>query len=423
MRLYPALGALFLVSISTAIDDQNTNPASSLSILRRNAEIETRLADEPVHGVRKMSTDEGEKFFLDYWHFGDTAQGGLAERDLAEINATASDDAKNQKGSLRDTGTGISPAQLLARSYAFSPSFDPESRLRGSLLKARDFKCPGGTTACTSINLSDRCCSTGDTCVIVTDTGSGDVGCCPNGQTCSGTIGSCQSGYTTCSTALGGGCCIPGYECVEGGCAYISVVTVTIHSTVTVSTVTHTTSQQISHSTSSSTSTRSTSSTSSTKSTSTESLTPPARGTSITTTTHSATTRIDVCPTGFYACSAVYNGGCCQTNRDCDTTSCPTTSSTTFTSDGKTIVIPVTTASSGSSRTAGKCPGGWFSCADTAGDDCCPSGYACGASICTATGSVATTVAKEAPTSNGAGVERVSGVVLGVGLAGWAWIL
>lgn len=194
------------------------------------------------------------------------------------------------------------------------------------------------------------------------------------------------------------------------------MVTVTIDSTVTVSTVTHTTSQHTSQSTSSS------SSTNSRTSTSTESLIPPARGTSITTTTHSATTRVDVCPTGFYACSAVYNGGCCQTNRDCDTTSCPTTSSTTFTSDGRTIVAPAVTGSSSSSGGTGKCPGGWFSCADTAGGGCCPSGYACGASICTATGSVATTVAKGQPTSNGAGGESV-GVMIGVSLVSLVWVL
>lgn len=225
MRLSPALGALLIASSSTALDE-NTNAASSVNILRRNAEIEARLADEPVYGVRKMSTDEGEKFYLDYWHFEGTAQGGLSERDLAEVNTTASDDAKNQDGSTQGPGNGISPVQFLARSYAFSPSFGPESGLSGILLEARDFKCPGGTNACTSINRSDRCCSTGDTCVIVTDTGSGDVGCCPNGQTCSGTIGSCQSGYTTCSTALGGGCCIPGYECVEGGCKSILALTI-----------------------------------------------------------------------------------------------------------------------------------------------------------------------------------------------------
>lgn len=52
--------------------------------------------------------------------------------------------------------------------------------------------------------------------------GAGDVGCCPEGQKCSGVIGRCAEGYTACSGALGGGCCIPGYECVRGGCTFPS---------------------------------------------------------------------------------------------------------------------------------------------------------------------------------------------------------
>lgn len=223
MRVSQALGALVFASLSTALDNENTNSASGNTIQRRNAEIEARLADELVYGVRKMSTDEGEKFYLDYWHFEDAVHGdgGLSERDLAGVNTTAASDANSQKKPVENTGNGFSPAQFLARSYAFNPSFGPEFGVRGSSLESRDFKCPSDTIACTSINRSDRCCSAGDTCVIVTDTGSGDVGCCPKGQTCSGTIGPCQSGYTTCSTALGGGCCIPGYECVEGGCKCI----------------------------------------------------------------------------------------------------------------------------------------------------------------------------------------------------------
>lgn len=213
MRVSQALGALVFALISTALDTEDTNSASVNIIQRRNAEIEARLADEPVYGVRKMSTDEGEKFYLEYWHFEDAVQGEISERDLAEVNIT--------KTPVKNPGTVFSPAQFLARSYALNPSFGPDFGVRGSSLEFRDFKCPSDTIACTSINRSDRCCRTGDTCVIATDTGSGDVGCCPGGQTCSGTIGSCQSGYTTCSTALGGGCCITGYECVEGGCECI----------------------------------------------------------------------------------------------------------------------------------------------------------------------------------------------------------
>jgi hypothetical protein len=203
--------------------------------------------------------------------------------------------------------------------------------------------------------------------------------------------------------------------------AYISVVTVTVDSSVVVSTETYSTIPQSTHSThSTSTST----STKSTETTSTDSLVPPARPTSLSTTTHATTSRVDVCPTGFYACSAVYHGGCCQTGRDCDTTSCPTTSSTTFTSDGKTIVIPVTTGSSSGSK--GRCAKGWFSCADTVGGGCCPSGYACGQS-CTAT-AAHSTVAKEQATrtSSGSRVGRNwtnwTNWMLGMGVCMAIWI-
>lgn len=232
MRVLSVLGAFLLVPASTALDNENNDLGSSNAILRRNAEIEARLVDGPLYGVRKMSHDEGEKFFLEYWQFEDAGQAGLSERDVGEGNVTAtsdlssSDGAKNEKSPVENTGNGVSPAQFLARSYAFGPSFESAFGGSGSLLESRDFKCPTGTKACISINRSDRCCSTSDTCVIVTDAGSGDVGCCPSGQTCSGTIGSCQSGYTTCSQALGGGCCIPGYECVEGGCRYNFPLTV-----------------------------------------------------------------------------------------------------------------------------------------------------------------------------------------------------
>lgn len=213
MRVSSALRAFLIVSSSKALGSENTNSESSNAILRRNAEIEARLVNG-VYGVRKMSHDEGEKFFLEYWHFNDVVQGGLSERDLAEVNGTD----ENEKSPVESRGPGTLPAQFLARSFALEPSLEALFGNSGTQLASRDFKCPTGTSACTSINRSDRCCSAGDTCVNVPDTGSGDVGCCPSGQTCSGAIGSCQSGYTTCSEALGGGCCIPGYGCVEGGC-------------------------------------------------------------------------------------------------------------------------------------------------------------------------------------------------------------
>jgi hypothetical protein len=194
-----------------------------------------------------------------------------------------------------------------------------------------------------------------------------------------------------------------------------------MHSTVVLSTVTYSTKPENGASTTSSSSTSSSHSSQST--TTNDSLTPPDRPTGISTVT-SATRGDDVCPTGFYACSAVYHGGCCRTGRDCDTTSCPVTSSTTIISDGVTIVAPVatTTELAGGNR----CAKGWFHCADTVGGGCCPVGFACGAS-CTATDSAAaTTVAKAQATSSGDGVmQRVSRIMLGTmfGISAGIWLI
>ena len=87
------------------------------------------------------------------------------------------------------------------------------------------------------------------------------------------------------------------------------------------------------------------------------------------------------CPTGFYGCLATQGGGCCQTDRDCETHSCPAPSSTTIVSDGQTIVVP---ASDVPSTVTSTCADGWFLCGAEAGPiaGCCPSGYNCGTASC-----------------------------------------
>ncbi|KAL5045702.1 hypothetical protein BDW71DRAFT_183163 [Aspergillus fruticulosus] len=352
------------------------------------------VSPRPIQGIRKMSDDAGEKFYMHYWHY---------EEDAVVANST-------------DAQTKINRSSVLPRSYHFQPPFflGPErfADLRSLPLGRRDFECPFGTNACTSINRSDSCCGTDETCVVVEDTGLGDVGCCPSGQDCSGTIGSCLEGYASCPSSLGGGCCFPGYECVEGGCAHIVTITITLSSTTLTTTSTETVSASTTDTSITTTTTETTETTASSTSTSTSSagdLTPPDRPTSLSTTTSSETEA--TCPIGFYACAAVYQGGCCQTGRNCDTTSCPAISSTTIEAEGRTIVIaePTTSAASSEESGARTCATGWFSCADTVGGGCCPTGYACGAS-CTAvpTASTTGTVAKEAPTaeSNGGAVKR-----------------
>ncbi|OQD62999.1 hypothetical protein PENPOL_c010G05392 [Penicillium polonicum] len=357
-------------SVNLESKEAETSPSLPALILQRNAAITSQLAAGPALGVKKMSEDEGEKFFLDYWSFGDdSSSGNISERYLSDED-------------------GFSPARFVAQSYPFGPAYslgsDGDSQFlhrenndsANNLFEKRDFKCPTGTTACVSIGRSDRCCGSGETCEIVADTGHGNVGCCPSWKTCSGMIGSCQS-------------------------AYITVITVSVHSTVVLSTVTYSTKPQDTTSTSTSCSS-STTSPHNSKSTTNDGLAPPARPTNLSTVT-SATRGSDVCPTGFYACSAVYQGGCCRTGRDCDTTSCPTTSSTTIISDGVTIVAPVATTMphSGGNR----CAQGWFHCADTVGGGCCPMGFACGASCTARDIAFGTTIAKEQATAtSGAGV-------------------
>ncbi|KAJ6142793.1 hypothetical protein N7471_002246 [Penicillium samsonianum] len=365
----PALAEYTNPSADLESKEADTSPPlPGKLILQRNAAVTSQLAAGPALGVKKMSDDEGEKFFFDYWSFGDVSStGNIAERHLSDED-------------------GFSPARFVAQSYPFGPSYSlgsggdsqflprENNDSTNNLFEKRDFKCPTGTSACTSIGRSDRCCGSGETCEIVADTGHGNVGCCPSWKTCSGMIGSC---------------------------AYITVITVTLHSTVVLSTVTYSTKPQDS----SSTYTPSSSSTSpshSSQTTTNDSLAPPARPTNLSTVT-SVTRSDDVCPTGFYACSAVYLGGCCRTGRDCDTTSCPITSSTTIVSDGVTIIAPVatTTQHSGGNR----CAQGWFHCADTVGGGCCPIGFACGASCTARDIASGTTVAKEQATAtNGDGV-------------------
>lgn len=103
------------------------------------------------------------------------------------------------------------------------------------------------------------------------------------------------------------------------------------------------------------------------------------------------------CPTGFYGCLATHGGGCCRTDRDCETHSCPAPSSTTIVSDGVTIVVAADDIPSAATST---CAEGWFLCGDSGGPvpGCCPSGYDCGTASCfTVQASETQEVQKELP--------------------------
>ena len=179
---------------------------------------------EPV-GVRKMSGDESEMFFLEYWQI---------DAKLSDANSLSYRDSSRQI--IRSHGPELVESAVLGLPNASIPhileaplALHTERRIMSSpllrrlpqalsLLGERAFQCPSGTSDCSSISRPDSCCPSGETCQLITDSGQGDVGCCGQEQSCSQQVAGCQQGYSSCPGAQGGGCCIPGYVCVGVGC-------------------------------------------------------------------------------------------------------------------------------------------------------------------------------------------------------------
>ncbi|KAL1899865.1 hypothetical protein Sste5346_002731 [Sporothrix stenoceras] len=293
-------------------------------------------------------------------------------------------------------------------------------------LQRRQWGCPSGTSSCQSIGYPYSCCTTDETCYKVKDTGLGPVGCCPAGQTCGGAVSDCTSDSTACPESLGGGCCIAGYVCQGVGCvksssAATGTATGTSTSTTTSTTVatagTATTvvvTVVVTETSSGELTTRTTTITSTPGKTSAATTTsgggnPPVKQTLTTT---ASGLPAGYCPTGYYACLASAGGGCCQTGRNCETTSCPpgAAMTTIVNTNGITVVVPQTAAEAATTSSA-TCASGWFLCGASAGPvaGCCPSGYGCGTASCTLTGASATTVQKELPTSGSDGSSTSSG--------------
>jgi hypothetical protein len=216
-----ALSALLLLTaVAHASDDRverrldDEDPASSQIDYESTMHDQTPSRQNAL-GVRKMSGNEGEKFFFEYWTWDD-ADGsvagntsGLAPRDINKADLPGH--AHLRPALALHTNEPTDSFQLAER-------YSGPARRALSILLGRGFECPTGTYSCTSINKPDSCCNVGDTCQGVQDTGLGSVGCCPPGESCSGGLSSCAPNYTSCPSNLGGGCCIPGYECVTGGC-------------------------------------------------------------------------------------------------------------------------------------------------------------------------------------------------------------
>ena len=191
-------------------------------IIKRNVEIQERLQYQSPIALRKMDSDEGKMFFLEYWQFDTTHQ---IESRPVPSSMPGGGQAESEGALEAWTNASMEhPFQApLAR------HFDPDepvllARRAGGLLSPlfqREFSCPSGTSSCADINRGDSCCPIGAVCQIVPNDGAGDVACCAEGQTCSGQVANCASGYQSCPGDAGGGCCVPGYACVGTvGCEY-----------------------------------------------------------------------------------------------------------------------------------------------------------------------------------------------------------
>ncbi|KAI0406044.1 hypothetical protein F4802DRAFT_131620 [Xylaria palmicola] len=412
--------------------------------------------------VRKMSPDESEKFMPGDYAFAPLELYGgapqlplqLPPRDATALVLTTDEEAllaanssaalafrppfprhhDDHRGPGARGGKGASRSTAAQQDVAswslYRRARDVLSRLRG-----RAFECPAGTHVCSNIDEPNYCCTDGTTCFVVENSpDAGNVGCCPDGQTCGGSVAACADGNTACPAEEGGGCCIPGFVCADVGCIMSTASATT--STTTTSTPTPTSTSTSTSTSTTSTSSRATTSTRTTTSTSqstsgTGTGLPPVRPTSSgpSTTGRTTTSTGDYCPTGFYACVASAGSGCCRTGRDCSTTSCPPVASTTIVTHGATIVVPLSdaAAAAAAATTTATCAAGWFLCGSAAGpvSGCCPSGYACGTASCTLSAATATaTVQKELPGNAAgggwAGMRGRGGALLAWLAIGWA---
>ena len=193
-------------------------------LVRRNMDLQDKLKNQGPLAMRRMTSDEGEMFFLEYWRFGERGDdsNGLIKRGTANLGVSdGQPDPPTSDASNSSLLQSQQPPLLLHASYQASERTLLARRFNfwGTRIYPRDFICPTGTSNCSYINQPNSCCEDGLTCNIVPDTGLGVVGCCASSN-CSGQVASCPESYTSCPSSQGGGCCIPGYVCSGVGCMF-----------------------------------------------------------------------------------------------------------------------------------------------------------------------------------------------------------
>ena len=183
-----------------------------------------QTAPVPI-AVRKMSDDQGEMFFPDYWQF-ESKIGDAAELELDRRRPTLRSLDALEDESITNDWANASIPQPLQASFSLHTNRHLDTLFSRLFRKpedifardSSDFSCPSGFSACTSINRPYSCCATGLVCQLTTDSGLGDVGCCGAGQVCGQQVSGCPQQDLACPDSLGGGCCLPGSVCDGVGC-------------------------------------------------------------------------------------------------------------------------------------------------------------------------------------------------------------
>ena len=204
-------------------------PSLSMVAGKRDARLEQKPSGRRAVGARKMSDDESEMFFMEYWRF---------DTELDEANNIPSwqrNGLQSRRHAIYQAEGNLHELHNASIPHLLNPPFalHTEQQVVGnpivrslpralSMLGERAFQCPTDTLSCISIGRPNSCCPSTEACQTITDTGNGDVGCCSQEQSCAQQVSGCQTGYTSCPGSEGGGCCIPGYACVGDGCEFSS---------------------------------------------------------------------------------------------------------------------------------------------------------------------------------------------------------
>ena len=139
------------------------------------AEEHLRLGRTPV-GVLKMSPDEGEKFYMDYWQFEDD----LAQSESLNTGILRARDKGEEARLLANSSAIVAfrpPFALHTEKWSDMSSFEDlrarkvvEGRNSApvlAMLGKRGFQCPTGTADCSEAGYPNSCCPTSEFCYAI----------------------------------------------------------------------------------------------------------------------------------------------------------------------------------------------------------------------------------------------------------------